>query len=500
MILSRPTFWLPPVSAVLIAAPFLWPPLFPLTWFAFVPFLFALDRSSSSRHSIGLGFCLGAITIAIGFHWIVYTIHVFGGVNYPLALVGFALFCLYSAMPFALFALLIRLCGTGPLGLWPPVFWVTGEFWFPNLFPWYLASSQSWFTPLLQSADMVGLYATSFLLVWFNTVLFTTARTLARGRIVELPAWAAAAVCATLAATLVYGHVRLGQVSAIMKAAPRLRVAAVQGNIGIARKDDARYLRTNLEAYHALSNTAPEADLLIWPESALESWVPEGAARLPDDLLPPEHPPMIVGTMSFRREPGGTRSFNSAFLVDRSGRVLGRYHKQILLAFGEYIPFAGLLGNLPGMPPIGEGFTPGDLNDTFDIAGAKIAPLICYEDLMPRLSRGFVENGSANLLVNLTNDAWYGKSAAPWEHARLAQWRAIETRRAMVRATNTGLTTVIAPTGKIEAFLPIFTEGVLETSVPLLEIETPYVRGGDWFVFLVTGVALLALARRAVFH
>ncbi len=132
---------------------------------------------------------------------------------------------------------------------------------------------------------------------------------------------------------------------------------------------------------------------------------------------------MIVGSMSFRRERTRTKSFNSAFLVDREGRVLGRYHKKILLAFGEYVPFAWLIGDLPGMPPIGAGFTPGDLNDTFNVAGARAAPLICYEDLMPWLARRFVNDRGANLLVNITNDAWYGHSVAPWQHARLPRPR-----------------------------------------------------------------------------
>jgi apolipoprotein N-acyltransferase len=238
--------------------------------------------------------------------------------------------------------------------------------------------------------------------------------------------------------------------------------------------------------------------LLIWPESALETWVPDGAERLPVALLPGTHPPVILGAMSFRRESGRTKTFNSAFLVDRNGDVRGRYHKQVLLAFGEYIPFAWLLSGLPGMPPIGDGFTPGRMNLTFNLAGARIAPLICYEDLMPWLTRRFINDSRANLLVNLTNDAWYGRSAAPWQHARLAQWRTIETRRAMIRSTNTGVTTIIDPTGEIRDSLPIFAEGVLEGNVPLVEIETFYAWAGDWFAFLVTGMTLLAIARSVV--
>jgi apolipoprotein N-acyltransferase len=112
---------------------------------------------------------------------------------------------------------------------------------------------------------------------------------------------------------------------------------------------------------------------------------------------------------------------------------------------------------------------------------------------MPHLARRFVSQKKANLLVNLTNDAWYGRTVAPWQHARLAQWRAIETRRNLVRVTNTGLTTVINPRGEILETLPIFSPGVLKREVELMEGETLYVRFGDWFAWLATLAALAIL-------
>src|SRR4030095_5185146 len=173
------------------------------------------------------------------------------------------------------------------------------------------------------------------------------------------------------------------------------------------------------------------------------------------------------------------KAFNTAFLTDPRGVVLARYHKQVLLAFGEYIPFSGLLGLLPGVPLI-EGFTAGDGPRTLDLPGGeKIAPLICYEDLMPEISRSFVREKKANLLVNLTNDAWYGRTVAPWQHARLAQWRAIETRRSLLRVTNTGVTSFINAKGEMVETLPIFTPAVLKTQLEILEGETFYVRFGD---------------------
>jgi apolipoprotein N-acyltransferase len=129
----------------------------------------------------------------------------------------------------------------------------------------------------------------------------------------------------------------------------------------------------------------------------------------------------------------------------------------------------------------------------------RLAPLICYEDLMPELSRKFVSQTRANLLVNLTNDAWYGKSVGPWQHLRLAQSRAIETRRSLLRVTNTGVTSLVNAKGEIVKTLPMFTPATLQTEVDILNEETFYVRFGDWFAWgitiVVTALCLFRLKR-----
>jgi apolipoprotein N-acyltransferase len=191
------------------------------------------------------------------------------------------------------------------------------------------------------------------------------------------------------------------------------------------------------------------------------------------------------------------KAFNTAFLTDAKGRVLGRYHKQVLLAFGEYLPFAKVLALLPAMP-FADGFTPGSGPVVFHLPrGVRVGPLICYEDLMPYLSRKFVGEARANLLVNLTNDAWYGKSVGPWQHLWLAQSRAIETRRTLLRVTNTGVTSLVNAKGEVVKTLPMFTAATLQTDVEILNDETYYVRFGDWFAWgltiLAAGIALFRL-------
>jgi apolipoprotein N-acyltransferase len=201
-----------------------------------------------------------------------------------------------------------------------------------------------------------------------------------------------------------------------------------------------------------------------------------------------ERASFIFGAKSIRGKPGRSdiKAFNTAFFTDAKGRILARYHKQVLLAFGEYLPFQKILSLLPAMP-FADGFTPGAGPVAFHLArGVRLAPLICYEDLMPELARKFVSQTRANLLVNLTNDAWYGKSVGPWQHLHLAQSRAIETRRSLLRVTNTGVTSLVNAKGEVVKTLPMFTPATLQIEVDILNEETFYVRFGDWFAWGMT--------------
>jgi apolipoprotein N-acyltransferase len=252
--------------------------------------------------------------------------------------------------------------------------------------------------------------------------------------------------------------------------------------------------KQNLEKQMRLTAQVDHAPVVIWPESAVEFWIPETIQVLPRELVPPleaERASFVFGARSFSGKPGTSsfRAFNTAFHTDANGRVLGRYHKQILLAFGEYLPFAKLLAHLPGLP-FADGFTPGDGPRLFHFGRTvRAAPLICYEDLMPDVVRRFVGEMRANVLINLTNDAWYGRSVGPWQHLWLARFRAIETRRSLLRVTNTGVTSLINAKGEITQVLPTFTEAVMQSELEVLTSETYYVRFGDWFAWGTTIIA-----------
>ncbi|HSE89812.1 MAG TPA: apolipoprotein N-acyltransferase [Candidatus Binatia bacterium] len=493
------------MSAILLAAPFLTPILFPLAWVAFVPLFWTIGHAKNLRDAIFYGWLAGSIAHLVGFYWLIYTINVFGGFPYPISTVVFLIYAGLQGLQMAIFVFLVRVVGFGPWQIFPALFWVSIEFLFPLLFPWRLANSQSAFSWFIQTADLAGLYGASFFLMWVNAIIAGLLFKMAPDSKTQ---WMPATVCmACIIASLIYGLVRLNQVTAQMNAAAKLTVAAVQANVAIDMKWDPKQMNANLDSHVKLTQGINGAQVILWPESAIEEWLPENLQALPTQFVESlrlKDAYLIFGARSYRGSPKGPdlKAFNTAFLTDPRGVVLGRYHKQVLLAFGEYIPFSGLLGLLPAMP-FSDGFTPGDGPHTLDVPGGpRIAPLICYEDLMPELSRSFVREKQANLLVNLTNDAWYGRTAAPWQHARLAQWRAIETRRSLLRVTNTGVTTFINAKGEMVETLPIFAPAVLKTQLELLDGETFYVRFGDWFAWGVTVIAvtivLLEISRRRI--
>jgi apolipoprotein N-acyltransferase len=485
-------FWAPILSAILLAAPYLEPRFFPLAWLSFVPLFWALNHATTARRAIIFGWLMGFAAHLLGFYWLVYTISAFGGFPYPVSVLVFILYAALQGVQMGLFALLVQSAGFGPLKIFPALFWVPLEFLFPLLFPWHIANSQVAFSWFIQSADLVGPYGASFIVVWSNAAVFHAwfAREQHGPRRYLPIAYAALAVIVSL----VYGVGRLQSIGEEMAEARRLSLAAVQGNVDIDMKWNPALAQKNLAKHRQLTGPVGPVPLVIWPESAIEAFIPENLEVLPPEFMPTfksDRTFFVFGAKSYRGKPGqpGIKMFNTAFITDARGRILSRYHKQVLLAFGEYLPFSKILSRLPAMP-FADGFTPGPGPIAFHMArGIRIGPLICYEDLMPDLSRKFVSEARANILVNLTNDAWYGRSVGPWQHLWLSQSRAIETRRSLLRVTNTGVTSLINAKGELVQTLPMFTAGAMETEVEILNGETYYVRFGDWFAWALTAIA-----------
>lgn len=477
----------------LIAAAFLEPRLYPLTWISWLPFFWALERARTDREAAWIGFAAGYVTNFLGFYWLIYTMTVFGGFPVPLSFFFYACLTAYSAFQFALLGLAFRRIGFGWLGAAPAVVWAALEFLYPNLFAWRMANSQFHLPVLIQIGDVTGPFSLSLALVWVSAGVYLAVRKPRR----LAPLVGALALVAAIA---IYGALRMPQIEEAMRAAPSLRVALIQGNISVQKKTDAAYFEINVDTYRDLSaRVQGDVDLIIWPETVAQWWTPADA-----ELVDPKHHPfkdlrrlLVFGGPSFRYlADGQPETFNSAFLLGPGDRLLNRYDKQILLPFGEYIPGASLLPFLKDASPHTGDYSSGRTNRTFTIPGAVLGPLICYEDVVIGIPREMTRAG-AQILFNMLNDAWFGDTAGPHEHLQLALWRAVENRRYLLRSSNSGITSIVDPLGRIVAQLPTFKEDALVATVQPLSLLSFYTRYGDLFGWLLAVAAVWLVFLRA---
>jgi apolipoprotein N-acyltransferase len=486
--------WRAPVMAVgaglALGASFVDFRLWPLPWLAVAP-LVALAETTSPRRAFRVGWLAGAAGIACAFSWLIYAFRVFGGFSLPVAIVLFVAPVAWMSLQIALFMGLLAWIGPLPLGLAAPVTFTVVELAFPTLFPWRVAHTQGAIVPLLQSAELAGPYLLGFAIVWVGAGIAHAVRR----------AWTPLLAAATLVLLLyACGAWRMTAIDTLRATAPVVRVGVIQGNIGVERKGDRSLFRRNLDDYRRLSrDVADRVDLLVWPETVVQRPLQADALVPPADAHPfPAAPrPLVFGGLTVTAGRAERQLYNSAFLLDAQGTLAGRYDKRVLVPFGEYLPFATRFPSLRRLSPATGHFTAGSGPALLTVRDdLRIGALICYEDVIPAPAREAAANG-ATLLLNLTNDAWYGASAEPYQHQALALWRAVETRRDFIRSTNTGLTTAISATGRILGELPIFEAATLEVEARLLRVPTFYAQWGDVFAWAVVLVWSAVAVRRA---
>jgi len=460
-------------------------------------------REVTPRRAYWYGLLYAAVQYAIVFNWIVIPIVVFGQLPLAIGVGGWLGVVIILAPVLALAPWLARRVerwtGLHPIVVWP-VAWTAVEYlrnYFPlGGFPWgNLGASQAGISVVLQLASLVGGYGLTFLVVAVNAVWVHTLVERRAGR-----PWPVRTIVGTGAALLlvvVYGLWRLHALDVAQRAAPTLKVAIVQGNIeqGIKNKA-ALHSAFILDKYRRLTEAARAtgAQLIVWPESAHPAFFDRGAATLAGRGFgePSTDVYTAAGVVFYFREGSGQETWlhNSVVVLDPELNVVGQYHKQRLVPFGEYVPwpFDVLLGRL--VPGTGK-FRPGTLAQPTPVHAARVAGLICYEGIFPQFSRGFVRLG-ANLLVNVTNDHWYGWSAAPHQHLAFYSLRAVENGRSVVRAANAGISAFIGPDGQASQTSALFEDAVLVQDVTLHEARTLYTIVGDVVAQASVLVVLLA--------
>jgi apolipoprotein N-acyltransferase len=459
-----------------------------LAWVAFIP-LFHAIKGADPFACFRLGFIAGLAHYATLMYWIALVIHHYGQLPVALCVGILMLLVIYLSLYPGVFALIISQLRARslPLYLTAPIFGVVLEYLKSLLlsgFPWEnLGHSQYSRLHLIQISDMLGVYGVSALIFAVNGVLFEASQSVSGNRTI---AWKpVTGIALVMAACLVYGAWRVESVDRVAASQRKRRIAFVQGNIDQSQKWLASFQHETLRRYGALSTAAlkAEPDLIIWPETALPFYFLHDIdlTRETLELVRSSGVYFILGSPSFRKTGQQVRYFNSAYLVDPTGKVVGKYDKIHLVPYGEYVPlkrYFPFLGKI--VEAVGD-FDSGKEGQVLQWEGEKVGILICFEAIFPELARSMVRNG-AQLLINVTNDAWFGRSSAPYQHLSMVVFRAVENHLAVARAANTGISAFVDPVGRVLEETSLFEEAVRTRTLPMMDYQSFYARHGDIFV------------------
>ncbi len=473
---------------------------FYLEWICLVPILWAI-RNETPKRAFLLGWAAGIVAHGGGFYWIVTLLREFADASWPLAVLALLGLAAANGLVFAFWAWATKLITTrtGWSILWvSPAAWTAAEKFWPEVFPNYLGASQYKLLPVTQVADIAGILGVTFLLIYVNTVVFVSIeRTRSRHRHPWRPAVVSAAI---LAAVLIYGAVRISMEDTRAAAAPTLNVGLVQTNRGAGDKhvDADLFLREHQAMSRDLVKTE-RLDLIVWPESILGMQLASRQGTLPPVVMDDLRTPLLFGAVIETREHGELRMYNSAVLADADGRIAGTYDKTVLVPFGEYIPFGDVFPQFYSWSPYSGRFWKGKIREPLLLDGHALSVNVCYEDIFPTHVRMLMQGGRDHripeVLFNVTNDSWYGDTIQPLEHLVLATFRSIEHRRALVRATNTGISAIVDPSGRIVKRTAQWTRASLSGKVPLMQGRTLYGILGDWVGWLSGAVILFGIVR-----
>jgi apolipoprotein N-acyltransferase len=470
-----------------------------LAWVWLVP-AFARACERSPREALADGWLSGTVFFIVLLRWLDHTFQHYSAIPWPLTwlpLAALGAYCgLYTGLVcVAIAGLRVRL-GQGWALTLAPALWVAGEWirgWLMGGFPWgLLGYSQHLEIPVIQIAEIGGVYAVSLLLVAVNAAL---AGLWVLGWRRAAPGLASAALL--LLVSLGFGWSTLSSEfgPGTDRAIRFVRVAVIQPSIEQSIKEDPAYRGRTMAIYEDLTRqaAATKPAVILWPETAAPIFLrgdPALLARLVA-LSREVGVPLLVGSID--RLPGPNGQFlNSAFLLGDQG-ITAKYDKIRLVPFGEYVPLARLLGFVRQWAEFISDFAPGSRETVFPLPGAPFGTVICYEVISPSLFRGFVVGG-AIFMTNITNDAWFGHTSGPPQHLGMLPLRAVENRVAIARAANTGISAFVGPDGRVGPILPLFDRGTLAASLALRSRTTLYTRFGDWLVYLCVGLSAAAWA------
>jgi apolipoprotein N-acyltransferase len=476
----------------------------PLAWVAFIPLFAALRRAPRRREALWIGAAAGMAISVGGYFWIADTAHRFWQVPWPLAILLLGIFGTFAELHVPVFAGLLwtlrRRFPSLPAAGAAALFAVC-ELYVPRIFPDKLAHPTLDLGTFAYAAALVGTHGLSFTIAWTAAALeaaWATRRDAAHRRhLVEL-GLAAVAVLALAA----WGARQRAALTAA-PAAKTLEILLVQSNVGDPEElaktlgNVTQAIDSTVSTYIGLTAQAlarGRADLVVWPETAVPAIPrPRVVARV-QSLVAAYGVPIVFGAYDAERVAGKRlKMYNAAFHMTANGELTARYYKHKLLLFGEYVPLSDRFPALLDLLPTPGEFTPGPGPGVFRIAGVAFTPLICYELLFPSVVRGALDAGG-EVVLNLTNDYWFGRHLEPEQHLALCRMCAMETGRPIVRATNTGITALVDARGEVVARTGIWTQETLRARLAVPAMRwTPYARWGETALAVLVAAALLAV-------
>lgn len=441
-------------------------------------FAWSVDRHDSIAAGSFVGGCFGWSGYVAGFFWLQPALASFWEGNVALSWLVWLAWGVWVSFRFVATATLFQVLRSRSVGVVTSLTlaWITVEWLYPSLFPFFVANpliDQAW---LVQTAALGGPLLVSAWVCAVSALLATSASAMMR----EAGASRAESfsVFAATIGVLAYGAYSNVAIEQRLRDANTLTVGVIQANVNVVEKRAERALshRRHVRESRSLLSEA-DVDLLIWPETSVLYALPTTLPISGAAVLAGIETPLLFGGV--RRSADGRR-FNSAMLIGADGIIRTAYDKRLLIPFAEFVPLGDRLPWWEATAPTLSRFTAGRAPVALELDALSIATPICYETIRPRYVRELVRDSAPQLLVSLTNDGWFGDSPEPRIHLRLARFRAIEHRLYMVRATNTGISAIIDPLGRVLRRAPLFEPASMIAEVGLLQGTTIYGIFGDW--------------------
>lgn len=486
-----------PTSLFLILA-FPRPDLGLFSLIALLPLLSAIEGKQRTRAFL-TGWAAGFVWFFFSLNWIAGTLREFGHIPFPLNQLVISLLCLILALHTGIFSFLVA--SFGRVSVWSvllyPSFWVALEYfrsWVPVPFPWLLLGSAFWKQPFASGLFAIsGVFGVSFAVVAVNTLLFFFYRSARDRKTGEASGWLAAA------AGVVGVLILVSSAAARQDVGRKITVAVVQGNYAQEIKWEESYREEVISTYLSLSRAAASegAELIVWPETAMPFYYqvePDIAERL-KKMVREEKVHLVFGSPAFDIKGSDLLLYNRAYHISPEGAE-EYYDKIKLVPFGEYVPFQGLIPFVERIVPGVGDYAAGRWTAPFNTP-VRSGALICYEISIPSLSRREVGDG-ARIILNLTNDAWFGRSWGPYQHLAMAALRAAENQVPIVRAANTGMSAVFDRSGRMVAGIGLFRKGYVLSTVEAGTGRSFYTKWGNLIVYLSVIVILFVALKRLV--